>query len=229
MGPTNVTGQPLYLTRSPLPAVDWDTFFDAVAEAMKLHIASTGPPGQRAPTLVAEYPKDNEGNPTTPFDLIIYGIQKSVRAATDPKQQRIPKGPTLRERRPHPTKKGYSLITIAWWEMMTVRFVCYGLSSTRADEITKWFHKMMMRYIFDLSFFRVRGVQYMTFEERGPCEFSREYGQEVHFRHLDYNVRLELIETFECKNLESINVTVGGPPNPEQSIDLVEQYKIPSP
>jgi hypothetical protein len=225
MAELNEVGQPKYLTRSPLPSVDWDTFFDAVELAFNLHVKSAGPPGQKAPIFVAEYPKKNEGNFDTSFDVILYKVVGSERAATDNTGRRVPKGPTLRERKPHPTKARYSLVTIGWWEMMTARFLIYSLSRDRADEITSWFHRMMMRYTSDLSFFRARGVQYMTFDKRGEDQFSKEYGQELYVRTLDYQVRLELLNTFEAKDIEAVNIQM----DQTAEINVVEKYVIPRP
>ena len=125
-----------------------------------IQIKTVGPPGNgKPPIYVAEVPLTNEGNFDTEFDVIVFKIMESVKAATDPSgKRRFPKGPTLRERRPHPTKERYSLVTFGWWEMMTVRFTIMALSSDRAAQVTSWFHRMMMRYIFDLSFFKARGV-----------------------------------------------------------------------
>jgi hypothetical protein len=230
MGELNEAHQPKYLTRTPLPAVDWGTFFDAVNTAMDLHLQTYGPPGQKAPTLVSEVPKTNEGNFDTSFDVILYKIMESKRAASDPSgRRRIPKGPTVREVKPHPTKARYHIVTVGWWELMKARFTIYALSADRASEVTEWFHRMMMRYTFDLSFFKARGVQYMTFDGRGEDEFSRLFGQELYIRNLDYNVRLELLESFEVKDIESLNIKIGGPPNPQTELDLDEQYITPKP
>src|SRR5882672_5504699 len=110
MAELNEVGQPKWQTRSPLPSVDWDTFFEAVSEAFQLHLKSAGPPGQKAPILVAEFPKVNEGNFDTSFDVILFHITESVRAATDPSgKRRFPKGPNGRETKPHPTKARYSI------------------------------------------------------------------------------------------------------------------------
>lgn len=225
MAELNEVGQPKYLTRAPLPSVDWDTFFNAVEDAFNLHLESYGPPGQKKPVFVAEYPKINEGNFDNSFDVILFKIVGSEKAATDPGGRRFPKGPTPREKKPHPTKARYSLVTFGWWEMMTARFVIYGLSRDRADEITSWFHRMMMRYAFDLSFFRARGVQYMTFDKRGEDLLSKEYGQELYVRTLDYKVRLELLSTFEIKDIEAVNIQL----DETAEIEVAEKYDIPRP
>lgn len=226
MAELNEVGQPKYLTRAPLTSVDWDTFFNAVNDAFQLHLASAGPPGQQAPVLVADYPKQNNGSFDTSFDVILFKILGSERSGTDPTgRRRIPKGPNTRERLPHPQKARYHLLTLGWWETMHVEFSIYALSRDRADEITKWFHFMMMRYIFDLSFFRARGVQYMTFMKRGEDKFSKEYGQEMYVRTLEYQARLELLHSYEIKDIES--VTIMAPETP--TIDLVEKYPIPKP
>ena len=225
MGEVNEANQPRYLTRTPLPAVDWDTFFDAVGDAFRLHLESAGPPGHKEPILVSEFPKTNEGNFDTSFDVILFHMVRSERAAMDPSgRNRIPKGPTRREVKPHPCKARYSLVTIGWWELMTTRFSVHSLSRDRADQVTSWFHRMMMRYTFDLSFFKARGVHYMTFDHRGEDEFTREYGQEIYVRTLDYNVRLELLQSFEVKDIESFDIQIA-----DQETHLSEQYPIPKP
>lgn len=228
MGELNEVNQPKYLTRTPLASVDWDTFFDAVQDAFKLHTTSYGPPGQLTPVLVRTFPKDNNGNSNTKFDVITSKVIGAVRAGTDPSGKgRIPKGPTLREVKPHPAKARYSIVTIGWWELMRVRFTIYGLSNDRADEITAWFHRMMMRYIFDLSFFRARGVQYMTFQGRGEDGFDKTYGQELYTRILEYDVRLDLLTSFEAKDFESVAVKLGQ--SPQTEFELNEQYPILKP
>ena len=230
MAKLNEIGEPLYLTRTPLPAVDWNTFFDAVQEAFQLHLKSAGPPGQKSPILTGDYPKQNNGNFETSFDVIISHIGGSQRAATSPDgKQRVPKGPTLRENKPHPTKERYRLITFGWWEDMLANFTIYSLSQDRANEVTAWFHKFMMRYIFDLSFFRARGVSDLRFGSRGEDKFERAYGQELYSRSLTYNVRLELMSSFEAKTLETLEVTIGGPPNPQTEFEVAERYIIPEP
>jgi hypothetical protein len=226
MAELNEVGQPKWQTRSPLPSVDWDTYFDAVQQAFVLHLESAGPPGQKAPVLVADVPKTNEGNFDTSFDVITFKIVQSVRAATDPSgKRRFPKGPNIREVKPHPTKARYSLVTFGWWEQVDVRFTIFALSRDRADEITKWFHYMMMSYCFFLDFFRARGVQDMRFLKRGEDDFSKMYGQELYVRTLDYSVRLELLQSFERKGLESIEIIADETPE----ITLQEQYIIPKP
>ena len=224
MGVLNEIGQPKYLTRSPLPSVDWDGFFAAVGEAFNLSLVSQGPPGQSAPIFVGEYPKDNLGNFTTKFDVILFSNNGCELASTSPKQDRIPKGPTLRETKPHPTKARYSLATFGWWEMMDAQFQIYSLSRDRANALTTWFHLMMMQYI-GLGFFRDRGVNYIKFKTRGQEEFSRAFGQELYIRKLNYDVRLELLKNFETKNVESLQI------QPEQGPDFTvsEQYPIPKP
>jgi len=225
-GPVNAIGEPKYLTRSPLPSVDWDSFFAAVNDAFNLQVESSGPPGQKAPVFVADYPKDTLGNPVQGLDVILFEVVSSKMAGTDPSgKRRIPKGPTWRETIPHPTKERYSLVTIGWWELMTARFTIYSDSHDRANKLASWFHQMMMRYTFELSFFRARGVQYMIFLERGRDTFSRVFGQELHSRTFDYGVRLELLHSFESKDLESVVICL-----PEQEeFTVEEQYTIPQP
>ena len=83
----------------------------------------------------------------------------------------------------------------------------------------------MMRYIFDLRFFRARGVQYLVFNNRGEDTFSREFGQELYIRTLEYDVRLELLHSYETKDFESVGIQLAETPE----IDLDEQYIIPTP
>lgn len=226
MGELNEANQPKFLTRTPLQSVDWNTFFEAVGDAFRLHLTSTGPPGQKAPLFTSEYPKEENGNFTKGADIILYHVVSSVRAGTDPTGKlRLPKGPTIRERKPHPTKGRYSLVTFGWWELMTVRFSIYARSRDRADELTTWFHKMMMRYTFDLSFFKARGVHYMTFDGRGEDKFSKEYGQELYTRTLDYKARIELLHSFELKDMETVHIQL----DETAELDLAEQYPIPKP
>jgi len=226
MADLNEVGQPKYLTRSNLPAVHWDSFFDAVNEAFKLNIASAGPAGQRAPVFVTDYPKTNQGSFETSFDVIVFHILGSKMAPQGNHGQRVPKGATYREVKPQPNKQGYSLVTMAWWEMMSVQFTIYGLSHKRADELTEWFQLMLFAYNNPaLNFFRERGINYMHFEGRGADELSREYGQELYKRTLKWDVRLELLQHFSVKNLETLTIEI-----PETATFTVsEQYAIPKP
>lgn len=226
MADLNEVGQPKYLTRSALPAVHWDAFFAAVNEAFQLNIANAGPPGQKAPLLVTDWPKQNNGNFETEFDVIVFHILGSEMAATSPdNRRRVPKGPTPREVKPFPGRERYSLVTFGWWEMLHAQFTIYSLSHARADQLTAWFHTMMMRYTFSLNFFRQRGVDYLHFIGRGEDKFSREYGQELYIRTLKYDARLELLQNFSVKNLEAIALEI-----PEtQPITVDEQYVIPKP
>lgn len=225
MAEVNEIGEPKYLTRSPLPGVDWITFFDAVEEAFNLYLQSAGPPGQKAPIFVSDFPKDNNGNFDTSFDVILYHTAGSIRSGTDPSgKRRIPKGPNMREVKPHPNKGRYSLVTMGWWETMTVCFTTYALSHDRADEVGCWFHRMMMQFIL-LGFFKMRGVNDLRFDQRYADEFSKQYGQELYVRKYSYNVRLELKQSFEVKDLESINIAI--PEGPDFTV--TEHYQIPKP
>lgn len=228
-GPVNEVGQPKYLTRSPLPSANWQTFFDVVNKAFQVHLISQGPPGQKAPKFLSDYPKDNNGHFDSSFDVILYHTAGSKMAPMDNAGGRVPKGPQRREIKPHPTKARYNLVTIGWWELLTAKFTIYSLSHDRADELVMWFHRMMMRYTFQLDFFRARGVQDLRFIEREADEFSTKFDQELYIRSLTYSARLELLDSYEFKDLESIALTIGGPPNPQTTIDLVEQYPIPNP
>src|SRR5271168_2855791 len=102
MADLNDVGQPKYATRSALPAVHWDSFFEAVNEAFKLNIASAGAPGPTAPILVSAWPKQNNGNYETKFDVIVFHILGSEMAPMGNNGRRVPKGPTFREVRPFP-------------------------------------------------------------------------------------------------------------------------------
>jgi len=223
----NEVNQPKFLTRTPLPALDWSTFFDAVNQVFELHLQSFGPPGQKKPVLVAAYPKTNEGNPDTSFDVILFHVVSSEMAPTDNTGRRVPKGLSTREVKPHPSKERYSIATFAWWEMMTVRFTVISLSRDRADEVLNWFHRMMMRYIHILGFFKARGVHDMRYAGRGEDKFDRTYGQELYQRTVSYTARIELLENLEVKDLESIAVQAGN--NPQTEFTLEQKYPIPKP
>lgn len=217
---------PAQLTRSPLPSATWSTFFNAVEKAMDLKLASSPPPGQKAPILVRDYPKTNLGKFDTSFDVILFRVLKSERAGTDPSGLvRKPKGPNLREVVPHPTKARYSLVTQAWWENMTVEFKVLAKSNDRADELVEWFHRFLMEYHNFLGFFKARGIQYMVYQSRGEDKLNNSFGQELNERTITYLIRLELLNTFEAKDLESLSYTVGT--NPELEFDRVEQYQVP--
>lgn len=215
------------LTRSVLPAVSWSSFFEAVNDAMALHLSSANPPGQKAPVLVREYPKTTLGKFDDSFDVILYHVVKSERAGTDRTGlQRKPTGPTPREQIVHPSKGRYHLQTAAWWENMTFEFKVLAKSNDRADELVEWFHRFMIEYTWSLGFFKARGVNYLVYNGRGEDKINKEFGQELYERTIQYMARLELLNSFETKDLESLNVTIEG--KPQQEIDIVEEYIIPS-
>ena len=218
---------PLRFTRAILPAVSWSAFFEAVKEALTLKLASYSPPGQKDPVFVREYPKNNLGKFDSSFDVILYKVISAERAGTRPNGvDRKPNGPTLKESIPHPTKARYHLNTYGWDENMEVQFIILTKSNDRADELIEWFHRFMIEYTWALGFFKARGINYLVYQKRGEDKLNKEYDQELYERTENYIVRLQLLYSFDVKDLESLNVTIQG--NPEQEIDLEERYIIPS-
>ena len=198
------------------PAVEWNTFFDAVAEAMKLHMDTTRMPDSLRPVFIEDFPKQRQGSGyDTRLDVILWSVESSAMAPTSNGGDRIPHGIQLRGRRPSPDKAGYLVETWGWWELMTAKFTVYAKSNARVNELTAWFHRMLMVYAFGYHFFQARGVSYFKFLKRRQDELSKEFGQELYRTHLLYEVRLGLRDDYEAKILENVVVDLkarpGGP------------------
>lgn len=199
--------------RSSLPAVDYDSFFVAVAEALKLYMDGERIPEKDRPLLVHEFPKTRNGEFDKSFEVILFRIVESTPAGTDPNgRDRKPKGPWLREVTSHPSKLHYQQVTFGWWENVIVEFTILAKSNRRASQLTLWFHRFMMRYAFGYKFFRARGVEDFRFVSRGEDTYNKSYGQELFERSLRYQARLEFLDVFDAKTLEVLEITANEQP-----------------
>lgn len=222
------TDEPRQLTRAALPAVYLRGFFKAVQEAMQLHLKTAPLPGDKAPTLVEDFPKDRQGNPDTSYDVIQWSVLESVPAGMDRSGHgRVPFRPLPREVISHPDKAGYFLITYGWWEWATVVFTVFAKSNARANELAEWFHFFMMLYGQQLDFMRMRGVNKLQFMGRGRDEENERFGgQTLYMRPLKYAFRLEVLNTAEVKTLETVEFNLGK--NPIETITLPKPQTLGS-
>lgn len=196
-------------SRSSLPVVDYDGFFDIVTEAMQLHMDSQQLAEDRRPILVREYPKERLAEMDKGQEFISYAIHHvSMGGTATDGVGRVPRKPVLRESVSSPDKSFYVRETYGWWENVVVEFTIWAKSELRASQLALWFHRFMMRYGTVLEFFRARGVQNFRFEERLADRFHQETGQELSTRCLRYSIRIEFLETYEKKTLEVVNVQV---------------------
>lgn len=195
-------------TRSTHPAADIPGFFSAVEKAMALHIKTTEVPASLQPILLRDFPKERVTNPDLPFDVITGKVISAQLASTSNTSDRIGWKPQLRERVAHPRMAGYNLVTYGWWENVAVAFTVWGKSNGRADTLTTWFHRFLLRYAHILDFFRGRGIDHFTFVERQEDKVDVHEGQELYKRTLVYQFRLENLETVLEKQLTDVDITV---------------------
>jgi hypothetical protein len=195
-------------SRSLQPAVDHQGFLGAVREALALHTKSEGLAPEYVPVLTEDYPREREGEFDHSFDVILFTVVSSQMGATDPRQTRRPNGPVLRENRPHPTKARYRLATYAWWEDSIVQFSVLAKSNKRANELATWFHRFLMRYAHAQHYFSARGVSLFRYRARLEDRPNKDFGQELSERRIQYQIRLEFLDSFELKELESVHLAV---------------------
>lgn len=194
--------------KSSRPAVDIPGFFDAVEQAMDLHIKSEGTPDGTKPTLVHEFPKERLAKPDDLFDVITFKVASSEMAPTMNDGSR-PRSPVQRETRSHPTLGGYNLQIVGWWELVQAEFTIWSKSSRNSDTVAAWFHQFIVKYAFIYKFFMARGVQHFRFVKRADDDIDQSFGQEVYKRRLTYEFRLETLFAYEPKQLTNVDVTYG--------------------
>ena len=208
-------------TRSSLPACDIDGLASLVATALALHIQTSRPPGDQPPTMVEDFPRDRQGKFDTSLDVVTWQVVSSVLAGTDRTgRERIPTRPAVREELPHPTRAGYKLVTTAWWEWVTLEYTVHAKSNQRANQLATWFHQFLMRYGPTLQYFRARGVSLFQFVGRGADDETNKYGQLLYTRPLRYQLRLEMLDHFEVKTLDSLTVNLGGTPAETRELEM---------
>lgn len=195
-------------TRSTQPATDIIGFFAIVEQAMKLHLQTTSVPIKLQPLLVREFPQSRLSKPDDPFDVIISEVVAVQLATTSNTSERIGWRPVLRERYQHPTMAGYNIVTYGWWENVAIAFTVHGRSNGRADVLTNWFHRFLIKYAHMLDYFKARGIDHFTFVERQRDRFDDHEGQEIYKRTLVYQFRLENLESVLEKQLDNVDITV---------------------
>lgn len=197
-------------TRSSLPAVGISGFFQAVDQALKLHLESEHWPDKLQPVFVHEFPKERIANAQAPFDVVTFHVEGSAMAPTSNNDGRIPKAPF--EFNPVQSQQmfGYNTQTLMWWQITNVAFDIYSRSNASADTLTEWFHQFMMLWGFGMKFFRARGVEQFCFLERKPDQIEKnKEGQELYKRTLVYQVRVQYLRTLLQKQFDSVTVTLG--------------------
>lgn len=204
--------------RSSLPAVSIPGFFDAVEQALAVHIKTEGTPDSTRPTVVHEFPKERIAKTDDKFDIITFKVANAVMAPTM-NNGASPRSPRLREVRQHPKLAGYNLAVEGWVELVQVEFCIWSKSSRNADLVADWFHTFIRKYAFIYKFFMARGVQNFRFVKRADDDIDHSFGQEVYRRRLTYEFRLETLFGFEEKQLTDLDINYGVS-GPNDSITL---------
>lgn len=194
--------------RSSQPAVDIPGFFEAVIAASEVFLQTEGPPDNTKPKIVHEFPRERLAITDDPLDVITFKVLKSTMAPTT-NDGRAPRSPKQRESKPHPTLKGFNLVTQGWWELVQAEFSVWSKSSRNADSIAYWFHIFMMKYAFIYKYFMSRGVANFRFVERADDDVDHSWNQELYRRRLTYEFRLETLIGEEAKQLTDLTVNYG--------------------
>lgn len=194
--------------KSSRVAVDIPGFFDTVAEALAIYIQTEFPPDQTTPVLVHEFPRERIAKPDDKFDVVSYRVVSSNMAPTR-NDGAMPRGPKLRESKPHPDLAGFNLQVMGWWELVQAEFSVWSKSNRNADLVTAWFHNFMMKYAHMYKFFMSRGISNFRFVKRADDDMDRSFGQELYRRRLTYEFRLETLWAVEHKQLTSLDIHYG--------------------
>lgn len=195
--------------RSSLPAVDIGGFFEAVNDALKLHLQTEAWPAGTKPTFVHDFPKERIAKADDPFDLITFHVGGATMAPTSNDGNRVPPAPALREEKASTTYLGYNTKTLAWKEMVEVVFTIWSKSNKRADDMTSWFHSFLMQYAFGYRFFYARGVDWFRFLGRKEDEMMKIVeGQELYVRTLVYQIRIEYLQTLLEKQFDNLTFNI---------------------
>lgn len=199
----------LPLSRSPLPAVDINGFFEIVQQALALHIKTEGPPNNINPVLVEEFPRERLTKQDDTFDIITFRVKTGTMASST-NSDIIPKRPSLRESKPHP-KLGpnYRLNTYGWWETVQPEFTIWSRSNINANLMTEWFHIFMIKYAYFTQYFNGRGIDNFVYIERVDEDIDHNEGQEIYKRRLVYEFRLNRMSTADSRVLTNVSATYG--------------------
>jgi len=210
--------------RSPLPAVDIPGFFDAVEQALLLHIKTEGGPEGLNPVFVHEFPKERLAKPDQIFDIITFKVASSEMAPTLNDGSK-PRSPVQRQSSNDPKLGGYSKVVWGWTELVNAEFSIWSKSSLSADIITAWFHDFMVKYAFVYHFFQARGVQLFRFVKRWDDDVDHSFGQELYKRRVQYEFKLETLFVFTHKQLTDVDITYGIK-NPDGKVNQVDTISI---
>lgn len=210
--------------RSPLPAVDIPGFFDAVEQALQLHIKTEGGPEGLNPVFVHEFPKERLAKPDQTFDVITFKVASSEMAPTLNDGSK-PRAPVQRQVKRDSRLGGYNEVYVAWTELVNAEFSIWSKSSLSADIITAWFHDFMMRYAFVYHFFQARGIQLFRFVKRWDDDVDQSFGQELYRRRIQYEFKLETVLKFEQKQLTDVDL-IYGIKNPDGKSSQVDTISI---
>jgi hypothetical protein len=210
--------------RSPLPAINISGFFDAVEQALQLHIKTEGNPEGLNPVFVHSFPKERVAKPDQVLDLITFRVISSEMAPTLNDGSK-PRSPVLRENTPDHKLGGYNKVVWGWRELVNAEFCIWSKSNLSADVITTWFHDFMVKFAFVYQFFKVRGVQNFRFVKRDSDEVNQSFGQELYTRRLQYEFTLETLFVFEHKQLTDIDI-IYGIKNPDGKCNQVDTISI---
>lgn len=196
-------------SRSPQPAVDLNGFFKMVGEALKLRISTEGAPTNGAPIYVEEYAQERLTKEDQSTDLIVFRVV-SAKIAPTTNSGTIPKRPSLRDQRTHPTKgSGYQINTYGWWEQVQVEFTILSRSNINGNTLAEWFHLFLMEYGWMNKYFLGRGIENFEFVERKDDPVDHNTGQEIYVRRLIYQFRMNRLYATESRLLTDIEVNAG--------------------
>jgi hypothetical protein len=190
--------------RSSKPASDPDQFCEHVGQALQIYLKSKEVPDNADPFYVRAFPKERLTKVDTPFDGITYKILSSVPAQTRNDGTISRKPYSFIE--PDPTKHGYELVTDAWFELATVEFTIWSKSNPTRGKLVNWFHKFILRYANAYKYFEARGADKLQFVGRGEDGFETHEEQEVYFGTLTYQVRIQFLDTFSQRQLDSLTI-----------------------
>lgn len=196
--------RPIPRLRSSRPAIDPEGFFDAVGLALNLYLQSTQVPDGAVPFYTHSFPKERLTSVDSPFDGITFKVISSVPA------ERLNDGTVSRKPvtfdNPDPTQSGYNTKTDAWLELATVEFTIWSKSNPTRGKLINWFHKFILLYANAYKFFEARGADMLQFVGRGEDSFETHEEQEIYFGTLTYQVRIQLLNTYSERQLESLTV-----------------------
>ena len=181
-------------------------------------------PADQIPVFAKEYPRIRDGEFDHKFDVILYHIVEVQAASTSNDGERRPKGWSFTSLGPNRQKAGYATEKAYWEEEVLIQFDVYAKSADRADDLVDWWHRSLLYFAHGLKWFLGRGVNGFRFVRRLEDKMTKEFGQELYHRSLQYTMRLQLSELFDAKLLDDINLAING-----EEINLDGQSEPPTP